>query len=689
MTYSCLEQLVVDVAELVRPPERLHVWQAAERYIQVNNPGNYVGPYRADITPYMKEPMEVLSSTEFTGMIFVGPAQCGKTDAVLSWLGYSAKCDPADLMVIQPTQASARDFAKRRIDRLFRNSPDIQDTVLPGRQNQNTFDTRFKNGMMATLSWPTISELSGKPVPRLWLSDYDRMPQDVDGEGSPFDLAKKRATTFRRFGMTVAESSPGFAVENPKWISQTPHEAPPTPGILSLYNRGDRRRWHWTCPDCENSFEPDFELIQYDLSEDHMTSAESAHMACPHCGGRIEHRQKAALNRGGRWVRDTVQLTLPDGTVTRREVRSDIASFWLKGAAAAFADWKTLVLNYLKASEEFEKTGSEESLKTTVNTDQGLPYIPKRNQTNWLPEEMKAKAVDLGEKVVPEGVRFLVASVDVQKRKFVVQVHGVGVGGDTWIVDRFDISRSKRVAPDDETQYLWVDPGAYPEDWHLLVEQVLLKTYPLADGSGRQMQIKVAGCDSGGQEGVTTNAYNFWRWLRDDCPESGLERRFILIKGSSNRNAPRVQVTFPDSERKDRKAASRGEVPVLMLNTNQVKDQVMSMLDRKDPYGGRVSFPNWLPDSFYSELTAETRHATRGWENPKRQRNESWDLLAYCVALCLWRPVSIELIDWSEPPTWAQEWDTNDLVIEASGRRRFGNSNPARRSLADLGKNLG
>jgi phage terminase large subunit GpA-like protein len=69
--------------------------------------------------------------------------------------------------------------------------------------------------MLFTLSWPTISELSGKPIPRLWLSDYDRMPQNVDGEGAPFDLARKRAQTFKRYGMTVAESSPGFAVDNP------------------------------------------------------------------------------------------------------------------------------------------------------------------------------------------------------------------------------------------------------------------------------------------------------------------------------------------------------------------------------------------------------------------------------------------------------------------------------------------
>ena len=32
-----------------------------------------------------------------------------------------------------------------------------------------------------------------------------------------------------------------------EWIPESLHEAPPTRGILSLYNGGDRRRWYWRC----------------------------------------------------------------------------------------------------------------------------------------------------------------------------------------------------------------------------------------------------------------------------------------------------------------------------------------------------------------------------------------------------------------------------------------------------------
>lgn len=684
--YRTLEEMVVSVAEVVRPPERLTVSQAAEKYRYVNMPGSYVGPWLNDKTPYMVEPMDACASLDFTSVVFVGPAQSGKTDSLLiNYLLYTAIVDPADLMMINMTQTTARDFAKRRIERLFRNSPEAGKRVLPGRQNQNIFDVRFRAGTMLNLSWPSITELSGRPIPRLMLTDYDRMDQDVDGEGSPFDLARKRTTTFGRFGMTIAESSPGFEVKNIKgWIPKSKHEGPPTDGIIALYNRGDRRRWYWRCPTCDTPFEPTFDRLTWPDSHDIAEASELASMVCPGCRGHIQHAAKRSLNTEGRWIKDG-EIWMPDRSIGGRGVKSDTASFWLMGVAAAFADWKTLVSRYLTAEGEYEKTGDQTSLKATINTDQGLPYIPKNATGGRAPEEIKSRAVPIGEKVVPEGVRFLVATIDVQGNRFVVQVHGVGRGLDIWLIDRFHVQKSNRL--DDDMEHLWVKPGAYAEDWHLLVDAVVKKTYPLADGSGRKMMVKAVGCDSGGQEGVTVNAYAFWRWLRDEEETGGLDRRFMLIKGSSVATAPRVSVTYPDAERKDRRAASHGEVPVLMINANTLKDHVDSMLDRTEPGGGMITFPEWLPDWFYSELTVETR-TPKGWKNPLGHRNESWDLLVYCVAVCLSRLINYEMIDWTKPPSWAEEWDKNDLVF--SGENDALPFQPTKKyKLGDLGSRLG
>lgn len=688
--FNSIEDMVVATAESVRPPERLTIPQAAEKYRKLNNAGSYVGPWRNDKTPYLVEPMEEQTSPDFTGEIFCGPARTGKSDMFFNLMTYTALCDPADLMVYHMTQASARDWSQIDLRRVFRHSPAVGAKIITGRQNTNVHDVKFISGMNLLVKWPTITELSGKTIPRLWLMDYDRMPQDVGGEGSPFDLARKRAATYKSFGMCVAESSPGFEVEDPNWIASSPHEAPPTQGILALYNRGDRRRWYFRCLQCRHAFEADFKHFNYPNSKDQLDAAEQVVLGCPACGMPHKPEMKAELNATARWLKEG-QLWLPDGTITGKARRSDIASFWLKGPAAAFQDWKGLVLNYLKASEEYERTGREEALKSTVTVDQGNAYTPKANQSDRLPEELKSRADDWGgtaeAPVVPKGVRFLTATVDVQsgnRPTFVVQVHGHGVGGDVWLVDMFKIRKSKRLDAEGDPELL--DPAGYDEDWHLLIEQVIEKTYPLGDGSDRRMTIKASGCDSGGAAGVTTNAYNFWRYLKNEHPE-GHHRRFQLVKGEAKRSAPRIRLGYPDSERKDRHSGARGDVPVLFINTNLIKDLVDGKLKRFDPDGGMVSFPEWAPDWLYKQLTAEVR-TDKGWMNPSGKRNEAWDLLVYDTALCLHHVIGIERIDWEKPPGWAAEWGSNDLVF--AGTVNKGLMSHAKRDykLTDLAEQL-
>jgi phage terminase large subunit GpA-like protein len=702
-SYKTLQELIVESAEAVRPAQRMTVSQAAQKYRKLNNPGAFVGDWDNAVTPYLVEPMDMLASRKFTGFVFAGPAQCGKTDMALNYIGYSAKCDPADMMIVQTSQTTARDFSMRRIDRLHRHSPAIGALLLNHKQNDNTFDKIYRSGMMLTLSWPTINELSGKPIPRLWLTDYDRMTQDVDGEGSPFFLARKRATTFKNYGMCAAESSPGFVVDNAKWQRATKHEAPPTKGILGLYNQGDRRRWYWKCVNCHEPFEPDFSLMHWPDTDDLMDAAEQATMQCPHCEIEYHHDPvdgmpgKHEMNQHGRWVPDHMTWG-SDNELHGTAIRTSIVSYWLKGVAATFSDWKTLVFNFLSAERNYAQTGNEEDLKTTVNTDQGMPYTPKSMASDRVPDALKSRARDLGVKTVPRPVRFLVATIDVQKNRFVVQVHGIAQNGDFYIIDRFDIKKSKRIDPDGERY--WVNPGAYPEDWKLLVEEVLHKSYELGDGSGRRMGVKFTLCDSGGKEGVTANAYTFYRWLRHGDTEKpqdehgdyewspALAGRFMLLKGASTKGAPRVNITYPDSQRKDRAAGARGEIPVLFINTNLIKDTLDHMLDRTEP-GGRVCYPDWLDDNFYAELTVEVKDPQKGWINPKRFRNESWDLLAYCIAATLTPAIGMEHINFESPPGWAEEWDMNDLVFNPELRDKpFAGEAKPKRSLSELAGNL-
>jgi phage terminase large subunit GpA-like protein len=285
-TFDGLGDLFAKVISGALPaPRRLTVSQWAAlpapegRYI--NQPGAYVGPWLNQTVPYMVEPMDTLTAPEFEAEVFVGPAQCAKTDGlIVNWIGYSAVVDPMDMIVYEKSHAAARDFSIRRVDRLHRHSKSVGDAVLKQKDADNRTDKQYSNGMMLTLSHPSKNELAGKPVGRVGLTDYDRMEDDIDGEGSAFDLATKRTTTFGSFKMALAESSPSREVTDPKHVC-VGNEAPPCGGILGLYNRGDRRRWHWPCPDCGSYFEGMWEHLKWDTLGSNMESAATVRLVCP------------------------------------------------------------------------------------------------------------------------------------------------------------------------------------------------------------------------------------------------------------------------------------------------------------------------------------------------------------------------------------------------------------------------
>ena len=706
--FDSLGAILKAASEALRPPERLSVSEAAEKYRYVHNPGHYIGPWRNRMAPYLVEPMDELASLDYKGWVFVSASQSGKTDIGINWLQYSVLCDPLHMMLVEVSQTRASDFSFRRIDELHRHNENIRSQLRDEVGDDTVHRKRYQSGMMFNLSWPSSNELSGRPIPRLFLTDYDRMPPDIGREGSAFVLAQGRITTFGRHGMVAAESSPSFPVTDPSWSPSTPHEAPPSGGILSLYNQGDRRRWYWKCVTCEAPFEPTFALLKWDDKQpDAHRMAESAWMECPHCGERYRHEDsatpgKAAMNRSGRWLKDG-QTWLADGTVVGDGPPSDTASFWLPGTAAAFKDWRTIVSKYLLALDQYNKTGLEETLKGTVNTDQAMPYTPRAHEMDRIPEKLQERAQDFGMRDVPAAVRFLIAAIDVQKYRFVVQVMGIGPGADIWVIDRFDIRHSLRpdTKSDRPNQFHTVLPGTYREDWKLLMREVIKRSYPLSDGSKRRMGIKATICDSRGMERATSNAYDFWRWLRDGPKpedidfeewadwEPRMHDRFQLFAGTDKRVSYTAKIVYPDSGRSNRFAGARGEVPVLSVNVTTVKNQLDSILEREHTGTGRINFPDWLSLEFFKELCAEVKTLKGIWENPRQQRNESWDLFVMGLSLLgSRRHVGIDQLDWSKPPPWADEWDSNELVFNEETGESVAPKRPASERLEELAKKL-
>ncbi|EPC3103079.1 phage terminase large subunit family protein [Escherichia coli] len=652
-----------DSGYILRAPRRMRVADAVAQYMRVPmGAGNSV-PWDPLVAPYVIEPMNCLASREYDAVIFVGPARTGKTIGLIDgWVIYNVICDPADMLIIQMTEEKAREHSKKRLARTFRVSPEVVSRLSPNKNDNNVYDRTFLAGNYLKIGWPSVNIMSSSDYKCVALTDYDRFPEDIDGEGDAFSLASKRTTTFMSSGMTLVESSPGRDVKDVKWRRTSPHEAPPTTGILSLYNRGDRRRWYWPCPHCGEYFQPCGDVVAgfRDIA-DPVLASEAAYIQCPSCSGRILPEQKRELNGRGVWLRDGESINA-DGSRYGDPRRSRIASFWMEGPAAAYQTLSQLVYKLLTAEQEYETTGSEETLKTVINTDWGLPYLPRASMEQRKSELLEQRAEPVPSRSVPDGVNFLVATVDVQAgrhRRFVVQVTGYGSRGERWIIDRYNITQSLRGDSDGESQR--IDPASYPEDWDVLLTDVFHKSWPLASDPSQQMRLMAMAVDSGGEDGVTDNAYKFWRRCRRD----GLGKRIYLFKGDSIRRAKLITRTFPDNTgRTGRRAQAAGDVPLWLLQTDALKDRVNNALWRDSPGPGYVHFPDWLGSWFYDELTYEERSSDGKWSKPGRGANEAFDLMVYAEALVILH--GYEKIRWPDAPEWASRETWLECVSDST-----------------------
>jgi len=115
------------------------------------------GPYDPSLTPYMREPADMLGSRRFHTVCVIGPARTGKTVTLIDgWIARNVVADPGDMLVVQSSQDLARYYSKVRIKRMIEASPEVRQRQSARRQDDNTYDK---------ISAPACaSPLAGRPA---------------------------------------------------------------------------------------------------------------------------------------------------------------------------------------------------------------------------------------------------------------------------------------------------------------------------------------------------------------------------------------------------------------------------------------------------------------------------------------------------------------------------------------------
>ena len=642
-------------ALLAPPPVNVADYAAGHRWL-ANEGGGYVGRWNHAEAPYLMAPMDELGNLEIRTIAVVGPGQSGKSEIARNWVFASAEADPADFLWYSSSEPLVTSEVKTHFVRM-------EDNHLSLRQKLRGASLSYRRyGPMKVEFLPGImSNFTSKSAPRIVADEFDAIAKAIP---SALELLNVRRQTFGTRSKVLALCHPDLApsTEEKDWNA----------GIMEIYRKSDQRKWYWPCPECGAWSSPNPTAVRvmtlhYDVNASDDDILENARLLCPVNGCLIEDGQRKAMNLEGKWIGAGQQIE-QDGTVTGELIKRDTAGFWITGLMSPFmiGGIGGLAVSLANAERKYLIDGDRKAMAEVFSKRAGVPLTKDRKaqtiDANVVAE--RCESMMMGE--VQNGVRFITAFADVQRNRFEVLVRGWGEKGESWVIDY---------------QKIEADTAVSPIDWDRLIAFMAETVWPLADGSGRGMKARLVGFDSGGEAGVTMQAYDAWRRARTGRKLRRLGKidgrdcwSVIPTKGASGANAPRLQVIYPDTQRSDKYAGARGDIPLAMFAPNSFKDDLMAQLNRAEAGPWAVHFPKALRKEaapgqatpvqpfFVGMVEAENRMPNGKWvrATPKIP-NEPMDLMVGNHALA--HLTGLTRISWASPPPWAQEWETNSNVM--------------------------
>jgi len=587
------------------PPPSLTVTQWADAHRILSSRGAAEpGPYRSERTPYLREPMALLSDdSPVEQVVLMFGAQVGKSEAGNNWIGYIIDIAPGPVMAVQPTTDTAKRYSRQRIQPMIEESPRLRTKVSDNRSRDdaNTILTKdFPAGTLVIAGANSAAGLRSMPVRYLFLDEIDAYPLDVDGEGDPISLAERRTATFarRRILKTSTPTTKGFS------------------RIEQDYEAGDRCRYWVPCPHCG-----DFQLlkwanVRWQRDDTGAPIPGSVVYACEHCGAVIPEHHKPAMLAAGQWRAE-------------RE-RRDIASFHLSAlySPLGWYSWEQAAHEFWEANEAM-KVGDVSRFKVWLNTVLAETWEEQGDKVSENDLAKRARPID--RRTVIAECSVLTCGVDVQGDRLEAYVWAFGRGETSQLVEHEIFYGS----PADTAVWTALD--------------ALLDTR-FTHASGAQLGIDCTAIDSGGHH--TQAVYHYAR--------ARAWKHVTAVKGASEAARP-VLGKPRDIDVNYKGNKIRGGVKLWPVGTDTAKAMIYGRLRLLEPGPGYVHIGQWIPRDVLEQLTAE-RLVTKyqkgrprlQWIKPAGRRNEALDCAVYALAAAHWLGV----------PRWREyEWQRAEARI--------------------------
>ncbi len=609
----------------------LTIPQYAEKYIRVQT-GPKTGPFSLKSFPPLEEPLFHAGPQSKKQHVFVmASIQTMKTMLLDIIAQYYTDHYPQDQLFVSATERMGKKWRLRRYEPMM-NASGVRNRRFVGSFTENKSSRRtgetmwsieYDGKIMDIGTANSASSLSADTKRILLGDEVARWPDDVGGEGDPWQVAIGRITAWLHMGKAIGVSSP--LLED-------------LCKMESLYKTGDQRKYLATCPYCgkgqflvRGSTESKSGL-KWETKAGRLDSS-TIRYVCEFCDESIfEHQKSGMLDKDQlRPIRHPeISAEIPQWIDTATPEADFIASYQMSGLYSPFFSWKTYAFEYQKALKNPEK------MQTFVNQRDGLPFKLKGMRPDI--KNVIHLQGDYKQREIPHETLFLTAAVDIQH------------GQENWEVD-----------PEKERPRLELEIKGHGEGFRLfgiqyeVFEGYLEDVYAGAwkkfrdfiqtggfniESRGMIYDVKLCLIDVRSAK-YTEQAYNF-------CREMGMVRfnpsmGFNVLKRTKQIDAG--DDGTDESSRRDYDRFRRkqeNDVILYELSTYTYKltlytrlnisiNHVMEKAGEQTP-SGYCGFPADYPENYFEMLLSEEHLPGEQKFKQLRKRNEALDLSVYNMA---------------------------------------------------------
>lgn len=436
---------------------------ADEHRIIAGKAASEPGKWRTDRAPYLREPLECLDpSHPCEDVILLFGTQLGKSETGNTWIAYIIDQDPGPAMLVQPTVDLAKRYSRLRLAPMIEAMPELRAKVPASRSRDGGNATLFKEfpgGVLAITGANSAAGLRSMPARYMFGDEIDTYPDDVDGEGDPIELAKKRSDTFYRRKRLLTSTPSGEESR-----------------ICAAYADSDMRRFWVPCPHCH-----EYQILKWSGFTWETGEPSTVCYTCAECSEPIPESSKEFMLAAGEWRAER------PGYNGGRVVGFHLPAWY---APFGWRSWRSIVEEFLAAKAEATR-GKLEKLKTWTNTAPAEQFTEDAQTIDAA--ALAARAEPYRQRTADRRVALVVMSVDVQGNRLEYQITGVGAFEESWVI---------------EWSALYGDPSL-AEVWGRLLE--VMKA-PIRRGDGQWLPIRATAIDSGGHH--THAVYSFCRTNR-------------------------------------------------------------------------------------------------------------------------------------------------------------------------------